>query len=114
MLGTYNDWNRNNVSFEFNIYCEYLFVVFESNCVCAGIPQFVKNPWILPHSLKQQISSICKDNLKFNSLTETTLREMKGSFHTDVPPSYMNYVENRVAENLGQEYVQRKELYYVK
>ncbi|KAL3339532.1 hypothetical protein AABB24_028234 [Solanum stoloniferum] len=60
------------------------------------------------------ISSIGKDSLKLNSLTETTLRKMKGSFHTDVPPSYMDYVENRVVENLGQEYVQGKELYYVK
>ncbi|XP_049391460.1 uncharacterized protein LOC125855811 [Solanum stenotomum] len=59
-------------------------------------------------------SSIGKDSLKLNSLTETTLRKMKGSFHTDVPPSYMDYVENRVVENLGQEYVQGKELYYVK
>ncbi|XP_015159246.1 uncharacterized protein [Solanum tuberosum] len=60
------------------------------------------------------ISSICKDSLKLNSLTETTLRKMKGSFHTDVPPSYMDYVENRVVENLGLEYWQGKELYYVK
>ncbi|XP_049391461.1 uncharacterized protein LOC125855812 [Solanum stenotomum] len=60
------------------------------------------------------ISSICKDSLKLNSLTETTSREMKGSFHTDVPPSYMDYVENRVVENLGLEYVQGKELCYVK
>ncbi|KAH0682981.1 hypothetical protein KY290_021575 [Solanum tuberosum] len=60
------------------------------------------------------ISSICKDRLKINSLTETTLRKMKGSFHTDVPPSYMDYVENRVVENLILEYVQGKELYYVK
>ncbi|KAK6791810.1 hypothetical protein RDI58_010891 [Solanum bulbocastanum] len=59
-------------------------------------------------------SSIGKDSLKLNSLTETTLRKMKGSFHTDVPPPYMDYVENRVVENLGQEYVQGKELYYVK
>ncbi|WMV25873.1 hypothetical protein MTR67_019258 [Solanum verrucosum] len=59
-------------------------------------------------------SSIGKDSIKLNSLTETTLRKMKGSFHTDVPPSYMDYVENRVVENLGQEYVQGKELYYVK
>ncbi|KAG5609726.1 hypothetical protein H5410_021007, partial [Solanum commersonii] len=56
------------------------------------------------------ISSICKDSLQYNPLTETTLRKMKGSFHTDVPPSYMNYVENRVVENLRLEYVQRKEL----
>ncbi|WMV25870.1 hypothetical protein MTR67_019255 [Solanum verrucosum] len=60
------------------------------------------------------ISSICKDSLKLNSLTETTSRKMKGSFHTDVPPSYMDYVENRVVENLGLEYVQGKELCYVK
>ncbi|XP_015159158.1 uncharacterized protein [Solanum tuberosum] len=59
-------------------------------------------------------SSIGKDSLKLNSLTETALRKMKRSFHTDVPPSYMDYVENRVVENLGLEYVQGKELYYVK
>ncbi|KAK4724278.1 hypothetical protein R3W88_027057 [Solanum pinnatisectum] len=59
-------------------------------------------------------SSIGKDSLKLNSLTETTLRKMEGSFHTDVPPSYMDHVENRVVKNLGQEYVQGKELYYVK
>ncbi|XP_049391797.1 uncharacterized protein LOC125856327 [Solanum stenotomum] len=59
-------------------------------------------------------SSIGKDSPKLNSLTETTLRKMKRSFHTDVPPSYMDYVANRVVENLRLEYVQGKELYYVK
>ncbi|XP_060183720.1 uncharacterized protein LOC132613631 isoform X1 [Lycium barbarum] len=60
------------------------------------------------------ISSACKESLKTNSLIETNLREMKRSFHTDVPSSYMSYIENRVGEKLGLEYVQRKELYYIK
>ncbi|TMW87960.1 hypothetical protein EJD97_019210 [Solanum chilense] len=59
-------------------------------------------------------SSIGNDSLNLNTLTETTLRKMKRSFYTDVPPSYMDFVENRVVENLRLEYVQGKELYYVK
>ncbi|XP_059310079.1 uncharacterized protein LOC132061247 [Lycium ferocissimum] len=60
------------------------------------------------------ISSACKESLKTNSLIESTLREMKRSFHTDVPSSYMSYIENQVVKKLGLEYIQWKELYYVK
>ncbi|KAK4356734.1 hypothetical protein RND71_025705 [Anisodus tanguticus] len=59
------------------------------------------------------ISSTCEESIKTNSLTENTLREMRRSFHTDVPTTYMNYIENRVVEKLSLEYVQQNELYYV-
>ncbi|XP_009777298.1 uncharacterized protein LOC107801463 isoform X2 [Nicotiana tabacum] len=59
-------------------------------------------------------SSICQESLKTNPLSETTLRKMKRFFHTDVPPANMDYMENQVAEKLGLEYVQGKELYCVK
>ncbi|KAG5581350.1 hypothetical protein H5410_051977 [Solanum commersonii] len=126
---------RSPESFETKAGLQPLSLVSTHQGCCEGIKnELIQTPWLLiatnvkkdlllsfqhmkremEESVMAQSSSIGKDSLKLNSLTETTLGKMKGSFHTDVPPSYMDYVENRVVENLGQEYVQGKELYYVK
>ncbi|XP_047256373.1 uncharacterized protein LOC107850432 isoform X1 [Capsicum annuum] len=60
------------------------------------------------------ISANSQESLKSNLLGETMLRQMKKSFYTNVPFSYMEYVGNLAIEKLGLEYVEEKELYYVR
>ncbi|XP_016489544.1 uncharacterized protein LOC107809425 [Nicotiana tabacum] len=38
---------------------------------------------------------------------------MKKSLYTNIPPSYVEFMENLVVEKLGLEYVQEKELHYL-
>ncbi|XP_075084322.1 uncharacterized protein LOC107763629 isoform X2 [Nicotiana tabacum] len=59
-------------------------------------------------------SSNSQESLKSNPLGETALRQMKKSFYTKVPHSYMEYIGNLAVETLGLEYGEEKELYYVK
>ncbi|KAF3666609.1 hypothetical protein FXO38_09010 [Capsicum annuum] len=61
-----------------------------------------------------RISANSQESLKSNLLGETMLRQMKKSFYTNVPFSYMEYVGNLAIEKLGLEYVEEKELYYVR
>lgn len=60
------------------------------------------------------ISANSQESLKNNPLRETTLSQMKKSFYTNVPLSYMEYIGNLAVEKLGLEYVEEKELYYVR
>ncbi|MCD7450425.1 hypothetical protein HAX54_006060 [Datura stramonium] len=59
-------------------------------------------------------SANSQESLKSNPLGETMLRQMKKSFYTNVPLSYMEYIRNVAVEKLDLEYVEEKELYYVK
>ncbi|XP_060185072.1 uncharacterized protein LOC132614604 isoform X2 [Lycium barbarum] len=58
-------------------------------------------------------SANSQESLKSNPLGETTLRQMKKSFYTNVPLSYMEYIRNVAVEKLDLNYVEEKELYYV-
>lgn len=60
------------------------------------------------------ISANSQESLESNPLDETTLRQMKKSFYTNIPLSYMEYIGSLAVEKLGLEYVEEKELYYVK
>ncbi|XP_006340491.1 uncharacterized protein [Solanum tuberosum] len=60
------------------------------------------------------ISAKSQESLKSNLLSETTLRQMKKTFYTNVPLSYMEYIRNLAVEKLALECVEEKELYYVK
>ncbi|XP_055834666.1 uncharacterized protein LOC129903184 [Solanum dulcamara] len=60
------------------------------------------------------ISANSQESLNSNPLGEAMLRQMKKSFYTNVPLSYMEYIGNLAVEKLGLEYVEEKELYYVK
>ncbi|XP_059308187.1 uncharacterized protein LOC132059564 [Lycium ferocissimum] len=54
------------------------------------------------------------ESVKSNPLDETTLRQMKKNFYTNVPLSYMEYIRNVAVEKLDLKYMEEKELYYVK
>ncbi|XP_019231511.1 PREDICTED: uncharacterized protein LOC109212336 [Nicotiana attenuata] len=58
-------------------------------------------------------SSICQESLKSNPFGESTFTQMKKTLYTNIPPSYVEFMENLVVEELGLEYVQEKELYYL-
>ncbi|XP_049400769.1 uncharacterized protein LOC125864744 [Solanum stenotomum] len=60
------------------------------------------------------ISAKSQKSLKSNLLSETTLRQMKKTFYTNVALSYMEYIRNLAVEKLDLECVEEKELYYVK
>ncbi|XP_004237499.1 uncharacterized protein [Solanum lycopersicum] len=60
------------------------------------------------------ISAKSQESLNSNLLKETTLRQMRKSFYTSVPLSYMEYIRNLAVEKLDLQYVEEKELYYVK
>ncbi|XP_015159331.1 uncharacterized protein [Solanum tuberosum] len=60
------------------------------------------------------ISANSEKSLNSNPLGETMLRQMRKSFYTNVPLLYMEYMRNLALEKLGLEYVEEKELYYIK
>uniref|UniRef100_M1E0S5 DUF7903 domain-containing protein n=1 Tax=Solanum tuberosum TaxID=4113 RepID=M1E0S5_SOLTU len=59
-------------------------------------------------------SSICEESLETTPLSEATVRKMKRNFYANSAAAYMDYIEHRVVEKLGLEYVKGKELYNIR
>nr|GLL23166.1 uncharacterized protein LOC109187997 isoform X2 [Ipomoea trifida] len=49
-----------------------------------------------------------------NLLTESSLRTLKKSFYTNVPPTYMEHVTDKIVQEIGLNFEEDKEIYHVK
>ncbi|KAI8006772.1 hypothetical protein LOK49_LG07G01745 [Camellia lanceoleosa] len=61
-----------------------------------------------------QSPSVSLETVKGTSVTETTLRQLKRSFYTNLPPTYMKYTTNEVVPKIGLNFEEEKESYQVK
>ncbi|CAL5342996.1 unnamed protein product [Camellia sinensis] len=68
----------------------------------------------LKPTLVARSPSVSLENVKATSVTETTLSQLKRSFYTNVPPTYMQYTTNEVVPKIGLDFEEEKELYQVK
>ncbi|THG04195.1 hypothetical protein TEA_001426 [Camellia sinensis var. sinensis] len=68
----------------------------------------------LKPTLVARSPSVSLENVKGTSVTETTLSQLKRSFYTNVPPTYMQYTTNEVVPKIGLDFEEEKELYQVK
>ncbi|KAK4436070.1 Receptor-like kinase LIP2 [Sesamum alatum] len=58
--------------------------------------------------------SFTVESIEGNSLPVDTLRQLRKSFYTNIPPSYMEYVTTSVVPEIDFEFEEEKELYHVK
>ncbi|KAL7185088.1 hypothetical protein ACSBR2_027092 [Camellia fascicularis] len=58
--------------------------------------------------------SVSLETVKGTSVSETTLRQLKRSFYTNLPPTYMTYTTNEVVPKIGLNFEEEKESYQVK
>ncbi|KAH0758081.1 hypothetical protein KY290_021574 [Solanum tuberosum] len=59
-------------------------------------------------------SSICEESQETTPLSEANVRKMKRKFYANSPAAFTDYIEHRVVEKLGLEYVKGKELYNIR
>lgn len=58
--------------------------------------------------------SFTTESMKGSSLPVSTLKQLRKSFYTNVPPSYMEYITSNVVPQIDSDFEKEKELYHVK
>ncbi|KAL2539715.1 hypothetical protein Adt_00693 [Abeliophyllum distichum] len=58
--------------------------------------------------------SFSLESISGKSVPESTLKQLKKSFYTNVPPSYVEYITNEVVPKIGFDLEGERELYHVK
>lgn len=58
--------------------------------------------------------SVNQESVKTNLVSENTVRQLKRSFYTNVPDSYMEYILKEGAPKIGVEFEEEKDVYQVK
>ena len=69
----------------------------------------------LKHSdLKFSSSSLKEESMTEDLACEDKLRQLKRSFNTNIPKSYMKYIVEEGAQKIGVEFEGDKDVYHVK
>ncbi|KAF3452409.1 hypothetical protein FNV43_RR02842 [Rhamnella rubrinervis] len=58
--------------------------------------------------------SVDYESIRKSVVADTTLRQLKRSFYTNIPTSYMDYMVKEVVPEIGLDFAEEKDIYHVK